>query len=77
MNECNNAYEDFDHSHNISSNLENFTKLQLQDIYERNNPEKLPELRPLATGKDARGHLRSCDDLGPDNTSMDQAKRQR
>lgn len=49
---------------------EAFIQYQQEEIYKRNNPEKLPELNPLATGMGARGIVRKRDSYDDDSNSI-------
>lgn len=51
-------FEEYTHYAETTYSNEVFIQFQQEEIYKRNNPEKLPELKPLATGMGARGVVR-------------------
>lgn len=68
-------YEDYYNTSTNTPEQDDFMKWQQQEIYQRNNPDKLPELRPLASGQNARGVVRKPDTNN--DTSSNIKKRQR
>lgn len=68
-------YEDYYHTSTNTLEQEEFVKWQQQEIYQRNNPDKLPELGPLASGQDARGVVRKSE--SNNESTSNSMKRQR
>lgn len=67
----------YDSMRNTQTDQDAFTKLQQEEIYERNTPEKLPELNPIATGQSARGTVRNSDEVDNATTLESSSKRKR
>ncbi len=76
MKQCvDDPYEDYYNTATNTPTQDEFMKWQQQEIYQRNNPERLPDLKPLANEQDARGVVRESDSTN--GVSGNSKKRQR
>ena len=70
-------FEEYNHYAETTYSSEAFIQFQQEEIYARNNPEKLPELKPLATGMQARGVVRKRESNDDESDTVTSATKKR
>lgn len=70
-------FEEYNHYAENTYSNEVFIQFQQEEIYARNNPEKLPELKPLATGMQARGVVRKRESNDDESDTVTSATKKR